>query len=99
MSAYDPKPWDQRIVARAAFQVVLKMPPWFLPTPSGFDLLSLDPAVIARCSVAAPLWKPAKTLPPRSGKVEAISVHHLGPRRHEVFHELLLRVRARIDFG
>ena len=40
-----------------------------------------------------------KDLSPRSGEVEAISVHHLGPRRHEVFHELLLRVRARIDFG
>src|SRR5271166_439032 len=34
----------------------------------------------------------------RSGEVEAIKVHHLGPRRHEVFHKLLLRVRARIDF-
>ena len=30
-------------------------------------------------------------------KVEAVRVHHLGPRRHEVLHELLLRVRARID--
>jgi ribonuclease HII len=50
-------------------------------------------------AVAAPLWKPAKTFPPRSSEVEAISVHHLGPRRHEVIHELLLRVRARIDFG
>src|ERR1700704_4045268 len=33
-----------------------------------------------------------------SGEVEAVGVHHLGPRRHEVFHKLLLRVRARIDF-
>src|ERR1700730_16542947 len=32
-----------------------------------------------------------------SGEVEAIQVHHLGPRRNEVVHELLLRVRARID--
>jgi hypothetical protein len=30
------------------------------------------------------------------GKVEAIEVHHLGPRRHEVFHKLLLGVCARI---
>src|SRR5882672_11191869 len=33
----------------------------------------------------------------RSGVVEAIGIHHLGPRRHEVFHKLLLRVRARVD--
>jgi hypothetical protein len=30
--------------------------------------------------------------------VEAIQVHHLVPRRHEVLDELLLRVRAAIDF-
>src|ERR1700719_3813457 len=35
---------------------------------------------------------------PSSGKVVAIKVHYLGPRRHEVFHKLLLGVRARIDF-
>ncbi len=28
----------------------------------------------------------------RRHKVEAIGVHHLVPRRHEVFYELLLRV-------
>ena len=43
--------------------------------------------------------QPSKILPRRSGEVEAIEVHHLGPRRHEVFHELLLGVRTRIDFG
>src|SRR5215213_7814083 len=32
-----------------------------------------------------------------SGEVKAIGVHHLGPRRHEVLRELLLRVRARVD--
>src|SRR5712671_2198672 len=36
--------------------------------------------------------------PRRSGEVIAVKVHHLGPGRHEVFHKLLLRVRARIDF-
>src|ERR1700730_13154979 len=36
---------------------------------------------------------------PNSGEVEAIKVHYLGPRRHEVFHKLLLGVRARIDFS
>src|SRR5262249_20294633 len=50
------------------------------------------------CSVAAPLEKLSKASPQRSGKVEAIEVHHLGPRRREVLRELLLRVRARIDF-
>src|SRR3982074_318508 len=33
-----------------------------------------------------------------SGEVEEVQVHHPGPPRHEVFHKLLLRVRARIDF-
>src|SRR5882724_6840546 len=33
-----------------------------------------------------------------SGEVVAVEVHHLVPGRHEIFHKLLLRVRARIDF-
>jgi len=33
-----------------------------------------------------------------SCEIEAVEVYHLGPRRHEVFHKLLLRVRAGIDF-
>jgi hypothetical protein len=36
---------------------------------------------------------------PISGEVEAIEVHHFGPRRHEVGHEFLLRVGGAIDFG
>lgn len=32
-------------------------------------------------------------------EIEAIVVHHLAPRRHEVFRELLLHVCAAIDFG
>src|SRR5271157_2258452 len=39
-----------------------------------------------------------KAFPRRSGEVEAIEAHHFGPCRHEVFHKLLLRVRARVDF-
>jgi hypothetical protein len=31
------------------------------------------------------------------GKVEAIKVHHLVPRSHEVLHKGLLGVAARID--
>ena len=38
------------------------------------------------------------TRPPISGEVKAVQVHYPGPCRHEVFHKLLLRVRARIDF-
>jgi hypothetical protein len=38
-------------------------------------------------------------LPPTSGKVEAIGVHHLVPRGREVTHELLLCVAGAIDFG
>src|SRR6202012_4000853 len=34
-----------------------------------------------------------------SGEVETIKVHHLAPCRDEVLHELLLRVRAPVDFG
>src|SRR3970040_1705171 len=43
--------------------------------------------------------KPSKTFMPRSGEVEAVQVHHLGPRRHEVLDEHLLRIRARVDLG
>src|SRR5512137_3014753 len=35
----------------------------------------------------------------RSGEVEAIKVHHLGPGRHEVLDKLLLCVRASVDLG
>ena len=35
----------------------------------------------------------------RSGQVEAIRVHHLVPGRHEIIHELLLRIVLRVDFG
>src|ERR1700733_2585549 len=34
-----------------------------------------------------------------SDEIEAVGVHHLVPRRHEVLHELLLRVRTAIDLG
>src|SRR5262249_60514995 len=50
-------------------------------------------------SAEAALEKPLQPCPPRSGEVEAVQVHHLGPRRHEVLHELLLRVRASVDFA
>src|SRR5438552_18725849 len=33
------------------------------------------------------------------GEIEAIKIHHFVPRRHEVTHELLLRVVTSIDFG
>ena len=32
-------------------------------------------------------------------QVEAIEIHHLDPRVHEVAHELLLSVVASVDFG
>src|SRR4051794_25759158 len=35
----------------------------------------------------------------RSGEVEAVEVHDLVPRRHEVPHELLLRVVGGVDLG
>src|SRR5208283_3398366 len=37
-------------------------------------------------------------LHPGSGKVVAIKVHHLVPRRHEVLHKRLLRVVTSIEF-
>src|SRR4051794_26114805 len=40
---------------------------------------------------------PRPCLSPTLAKIEAIEVHHLGPRGHEIFHELLLRVGARIN--
>src|SRR5512136_2708548 len=45
------------------------------------------------------IQKPLKTFMLRSGEVEAIKVHHLGPGRHEVLNKLLLRVRASVDLG
>src|SRR5215475_15039274 len=50
-------------------------------------------------SAEAALEKPLQSCPPRSGEVEAVEIHHLGPRRHEALHELLLRVRASVDFA
>src|SRR6266702_1952677 len=40
-----------------------------------------------------PLWSPGR----RSAEIEAIEVHDLVPRRHEVTHELLLRVVSCVD--
>lgn len=33
-----------------------------------------------------------------SENVEAVGVHHFGPRRHEVIHEFFLRVGGPVDF-
>ena len=52
-----------------------------------------------RCPGAAGPGLRPNIRPPRSGEVEAVEVHHLGPRRHEVAHELLLRVVAGVDLG
>ena len=35
----------------------------------------------------------------RSGEIEAVEVHHLGPRSDKVLHELLLGIAAAVDFG
>ena len=46
-----------------------------------------------------PCQKPSKAFMRRSGEVETVKVHHLGPGRHEVLDKLLLRVRASVDLG
>ena len=51
---------------------------------------------ITPCQVEAALDAIFRIASPRSREVEAIQVHHLAPGRHEVTHEHLLRVRARI---
>jgi len=48
-------------------------------------------------SDVAAFYKYSTTSRQGSGEVEAIGVHRLVPRRHEVLHEFLLGVRARID--
>src|SRR5438128_788014 len=68
-----------------------------IPYPS-LRMLGRVGEVGRTCCYSAALKKRSKTFLQRSSEVEALQVHHLGPRRHEVFHELLLRVRARIDF-
>jgi hypothetical protein len=55
-------------------------------------------AVAARVASTPPAKVHASQLRAGSHNVEAIQVHHLVPRRHEVLDELLLRVRAAIDF-
>ena len=35
----------------------------------------------------------------KSCQVEAVKVHHLGPSRHKVLHELLFRVRTSVNFS
>ena len=45
------------------------------------------------------IQKPLKTFMLRSGEIEAIKVHHLGPGHHEVLDKLLLPVRASVDLG
>src|SRR5689334_8703188 len=56
--------------------------------------------------LGAAIWPPRRRIPRRirpraqavgSWPVEAVEVHHLDPRRHEVLDELLLRVGAGID--
>src|SRR6059036_739681 len=49
------------------------------------------------CHVEAVRRKTLKAYSPRSRKVEAIDVHHLGPGRDEVLDELRLRIRASVD--
>jgi transposase len=53
---------------------------------------------ITGCQVEVEQRKTFKAYPLRSCEVEAIQVHHLVPGRHEVTDELLLRVRASVDF-
>src|SRR6059036_3606750 len=52
---------------------------------------------MTRCHVEAVRHKNPKAYSLRSRKVEAIEVHHLGPRRDEVLDELRLRIRASVD--
>ena len=35
----------------------------------------------------------------KSGQVEAVKIHHLGPRRYKVLHELLPGVLTSVDFS
>src|ERR1700722_2122393 len=67
-------------------------------------LAAADPESKRRCKSPCNA-APASSSVVRSGRqvlaldeIEAVGVHHLGPRRHEVLHELLLRVGARVDF-
>ena len=60
----------------------------------GISCLLLDDFRLNKRGVRKRSIKPSKTFPQRSGEIEAIEVHHLGPRRHEVFHKLFLRVGA-----
>src|SRR2546425_10089770 len=52
---------------------------------------------VTRCHVEAVRHKTLKAYSLRSGKVEAIEVHHLGPGPDEVLDELRLRIRASVN--
>src|SRR6266478_7495709 len=56
------------------------------------DVVRDDPMPRRGCSAQDP-----KAYSLRSREVEAIEVHHLGPRRDEVLDELRLRIRASVD--
>jgi hypothetical protein len=66
------------------------------PTPQGTNTVHNSSKSPRRLPLTAAAKQPF--FGTYSGQVEAIMVHHLCPRRHEVFRELLLGIRARIDF-
>src|SRR4030095_916421 len=56
------------------------------------DVVRDDPTPRRGCA-----HKTLKACSPRLRQVVAIEVHHLRPGRHEVLHELRLRIRASVD--
>src|SRR5215475_2423525 len=53
----------------------------------------------ARPSPAGVSLRGRGNFPPGSGEIEAVRVHHLVPRGHEVVHELCLRVAGAVHLG
>src|SRR6516165_11383306 len=95
-------PWRAQATATCAASVVLPAPPFrcaIVITNPGIDpaLAEVDGTITPHPSFPASGGERVGQGSGGSGEVEAVQVHHLGPRRHEVVHELLLRVRAGID--
>ena len=66
----------------------------FLLCPMRKDKLGIKKVV--RCPTT---FQYSATTLSRSRQVEAVKVHHLVPSRHEVVHELLFRIRTRVNLS
>src|SRR5215469_17056060 len=83
-----------RLASSAAISGIARRRPAPLPSPNGEAHAARERA---RKRALSSILR--KTSRPRSGKIEAIGVHHLRPRRHEVVDKLRFRIVGAVDLG